>query len=294
MRNFRLQDDLVDNTSWDLIGRPDMHYDTTQPATGSQYVGTAFRPQDLVGVRLTDPFDDRVDYVAGEDGKPLSTPQWSLPADNNGVGVVSVYGGTTSFGGVTYGENPSHGASGIKSFRVTDDTAAQNIQWNPATGEWYDTLRETAGFPLVAVSDKQWANDTNDTIGDTANELYGTGLLVQQGERRVIERSLDIPHRASTHPISVEVERPWDVVMGSWPWTGEKASASQPVVSTPLFFADPIPDGIPSPTGAAGAMWPNTVDMAPQIMTWRTPPSPWDDGDGRNSYVDAGTIGHSR
>ena len=273
-----------DFTTTSSAGSPDMTVNNQTPATAPSTIGAAFQPQSEVGVRVIDPMDDRVDYMAGENGLPISTIQRSLPADTNGVGTDSVYGGLT-FGGITYGENAVASSANNRSFRSTDESAAANIVANEA-GFWYDTLRPQAGYPLVGVSDKTWANATNDVIGDNVNDVQP--LMVPVGVREIPERAIGIPMRLSGHPVTSQIPRPWDTVMGAWPWSGDKAAASQPVVSSPLFFGDPIKDGLPSPTGAAGSMVPNTPSLDPNPMTWRAQPSPWDDGTG-DSYIDAGT-----
>ncbi len=273
-----------DYTTTSSAGSPDVTVDMQAPATARSTIGAAFQPQSVVGTRMTDPMNDRVDFQAGIDGQPISTLQYTLPADVNGVGLDAVYGGQT-FYGITYGENVVATSANNRSFRSVDEDAAPNIVANES-GRWYDTLRPQAGFPLNGVSDKAWANATNDVIGDNVNDVQN--LMVPIGTRVVMERSLQQPMRLSGHPITTQVERPWDTVMGAWPWSGDKANASQPVVSSPLFFGDPIKDGLPSPTGAAGSMVPNTPSLDPNPMTWRAQPTPWDDGTG-DSFIDAGT-----
>ena len=273
-----------DQSSWATTGGTDQSIKSVGPATNDIYVGSGFQPQSPVGVRLTDPHDDRVDYMAGEDGAPISTLQYSLPADVNGVGQDAVYGGLT-FRGITYGANPVSDGNNVAVFHAASDSAAPMIQAN-VPGFWYDTLRKAAGFPLPAVADKVYGNATNDVIGDNVNDVRP--LEVPVGERIVMEKAIGIPMRYSGHPVTNQVERPWDVLMGAWPWSGDKAASSQPVTAAPLFFGDPIKDGLPSPTGAAGSMVPNTPSLDPQPLTWRVQPSPWDDGTG-DSYIDAGT-----
>lgn len=265
-------------------GSPDTNINTLHPSTAPSTIGAGFQPQSPIGVRVVDPFDDRVDYMAGEDGRPMSTIQYSLPADVNGVGTDAVYGGLT-FGGITYAENAVSTGAGNRHFRAIDEDAAPNIVAN-VDGFWYDTLRPQAGYPLVGVPDKTWANATNDATGDNVNDVQP--LMVPVGTRIVAESPVDVPMRLSGHPATSQVVRPWDTVLGAWPWSGDKAAAAQPVVSSPLFFGDPIKDGLPSPTGAAGSMVPNTPSMDPNPMTWRAQPSPWDDGTG-DSFIDAGT-----
>ena len=166
---------------------------------------------------------------------------------------------------------------------------------NERTATWYDTLRDAAGYPLAAVPDQVWANATNDVMGDSANTEIG--LLFPPGDRRVMERSLDIPHRESMMPASIQVPRPWDVELGTWPWAGDKAVLGQPVTAAPLFFQYPIEDGLPSPSGAARAMIPNTPSLDPNPLTWRVPPSPWDTGGDvgyDSTFIDSGTVRNGR
>lgn len=280
--NFRLDPSSVQSVSNYVSPahgptNPDVHMSHTLPTTDGRYIGAGFQPQTPTGTLHTDAFDDRVDYLATEDGTGSEGLfHWRLPADDQSTGHSSVYGSVV-FGGITYAENPTH------SYR---DPA--HIQVNP-DGDYFATLRGTAGYPLVAVTDEAWAIETNDTIGDSANNDLAGGLLTQP--RHVMEKAIDIPHRASLHPASIQNTRPFDVIMGAWPWLGEKAALQQPVVSTPLYFPNPIEDGLPSPTGAAGtyggAYVPNTVSLAPMPLTFRVPPSPWDTGQA-SSFMDSG------
>lgn len=232
----------------------------SSPATDDIYIGTAFNQQSNMGVDNTTLVDDRLTYMAGirsDTANPVATGLGGSPEDD---GYQAVYGGTSLFTGVTYGEE-------------------QDI--------WYDTLRPTAGYPLIAVPDMVYANATNDVVGDTVNEEIDP--LLPLDFRLIMEKSKDYPSRLSGHPAELQAERPWDIVMGAWPWTGEKAALQRPVATTPLTFDTGIVDSSPvSSTGTRNADQQSGMsNVDPYPVTYRFTPIPWDTGDS-GYYVDSG------
>jgi hypothetical protein len=239
---------------------------------------------------LTDPTNDRVDYVAGTDAYPLEQVSYRLGAD-----VPSDAQQATDFGsGATgssfpraYGENPSPEPDPS----YTDTVSGTAFTVNTSSG-WYseEQFRPYAGFPLVAMPDEEYAVITNETEPVVRREYPDT--LATVGVRALPDRrSLDIPDKASRNPASINDERPWDVIMGAWPWTGQKMAMQQPVASLPRFYPQPLSDPIPALTGAGApyGMVPNTVDLTPSPMTWRLTPTPYDTE--QAGYIDAGTGG---
>lgn len=263
--------------------------DYVPPADKNRYIGASFQHQTPNGVFLTDAGDDRVDYVAGEDGYPIEQVSYRLGQDlpSDGVAAASFGPGDTGSNPRVYGENPSN---------VPDPTFNDTISgtaFTSATGNgigWYSTLRPYAGLPVPGCNDQEEADKTGETEPVVRGEYYYGGALSPIGERILPDRrAMDIPDKAARNPASPNDERPWDITMGAWPWTGQKAAMQQPVASMPRFYPEPLADGIPSPTGAAFAMVPNTVDLAPHPLTWRLTPTPYDTG--QAGYVDAGTGG---
>jgi hypothetical protein len=271
------------STQWADPGGGDTRVINTPPSKADIYTGSAFQPQTVLGVRQTDAFDDRVEYMAGEDGDAIEQILHSLPADLASTGDGAVYGGNI-FGGIQYADSTD-----LMPPDFSQTEGGQIKIEQHGAGSWYSTLRRWAGFPLTGIDDMSYASATNDIIGDTANDI--APLTIGVGVRRIMEAAMDLPSRFSGHPISTQEVRPWDTTLGAWPWSGDKDELERPVVSTPLFFGEPLEDGLPSPTGAAGAMWPNTGSLDPNPLTWRVAPSPWDTGqaDGDGTYIDSGT-----
>lgn len=154
---------------------------------------------------------------------------------------------------------------------------------------WYDSLRPNAGYPLPVPVENGVASQyesSNDFAAIAANEDFGIDDFYRFGQpdlnptnSRITERTFDVPvewKAQPTFPAQIQKIRPWDRVMGAWPWKGTKDAV--PVeVSPPNYYAYPLPNGIPSPAGAAGAMVPNTPSLSPQPLTWRVMPQQWDD-----------------
>ena len=274
----------------DVIG-PYNQVDFSPPAQSDRYLGSAFRHQTTTGVIRTDPVNDRVDFVAGDDTHPLEQVSYRLGADvpsdaqqAAGLGLDSTGSG---FGFIAYAEDPSPGPE--PSYTDTISGTAAQV---PNQGGWYATLRPYAGTPYPGTSDEEYALVAGETEPVVRGEYPSTLTYIDATRDLPDRRVKDIPDKASRNPASPNDERPWDITMGAWPWTGQKAAMQQPVTSMPRFYPDPLPKdvGIPSPTGAAGGMWPNTVDLTPYPLTWRLTPSPYDTA--QAGYIDSGTTGY--
>lgn len=231
------------------------------PAEDDRYIGAAFEPQSVMGIPMMDNDDDRVTYLADISTQEPVSVSVGLGDDPNGDGdaLQQSYGGTSIFGGIQYAER-------------------QDV--------WYDTLRPQGGFPLPAVPDIEYANATGDFTGGTVNDE--TALIIGDDARMIDEKPKQHISRLSEHPIETQHERPWDVTMGQWPWTGDKAALSRPVAATPMQFLSPLLDAIPSPTGTSNADGLGTADLSPRLVTYRFVPAPWDTTDD-GYYVDSGT-----
>lgn len=260
------------------------------PADDNRYIGAAFRHQTITGVMRTDPANDRVDFVAGEDGRPVEQITHGLGADVPSTGVEAADFGT----GVTgttfprlYGEEPFPHNPDPGLVDMYQGTAAVV----PSQKSWYDTLRPYAGFPLPGTNDNEYALLTDETEPIVRAEYPGVTLTYIDRTLQLPDRRVkDIPDKAPRQPASPNDERPWDIIMGAWPWTGDKAAMQQPVASMPRFYAEGIPGGIPSPGGTQPTV-PNTVDLTPYPLTWRLSASPFDTG--QAGYMDAGTAASS-
>ena len=152
--------------------------------------------------------------------------------------------------------------------------------------DWYDTLRPYAGFPLPIEADIDAANKTNDySLTSTVEDF---GYLANGDTRIVAEKLKQVATRPSRFPSTSQPTRPWDVLLGAWPWTGDKLSLQRPLASTPTQFDSDLVDALPTPTGTNFVEMPNTPNFAPYPVTFRAPPQPWDTGT-TGQYVDGGT-----
>ena len=229
----------------------------TGPSGDSKYVGSAFLQQTPTGALNIGNADDRASYLASDYNNSSQVMPLGLGQDTDGVGLQSVYGGTV-FSGLTYGDRQDN---------------------------WYTTERPNAGFPLSNESDTEYANRTNDMAGDTVSEEVQ--YLATVGQHNISERALNMPQRFSAHPAEVQAVRPWDIVLGSWPWTGEKASMQRPSAATPQTFNTALPDPMPTGGGTSNADLVGQYNVLPRPLTFRLPPEPWDiANDG--SFVDSG------
>ncbi len=229
------------------------------PSTNPADIGAAFQPQSRQGSYGVDFTDDRVDYLSGDaDVNPQMVSAGQLGNPNDSEGKAAMYGGSI-FGGLQYGNRED---------------------------EWYDTLRPQAGFPLPLASDTEEANRTSVYASDIVNEPSEPNGAYSTDGHRITERSFNEPSRVSAMPAEIQPSRPWDIVMGAFPWTGTKVTMQSPTAASPQTFASPLLDAIPSPTGMGTADTPSYY-LNPNPLTFRTPPEPWDTGsDG--FYVDSG------
>ena len=266
---------------------PYNNVDYSPPSTNNRDIGAAFIHQSTTGVLQTDPGDERVDYIAGIDNYPVEQVSYRLGQDlpSDGVAAANFGPGDTGSNPRVYAENPSPEPDPS----YTDTISGTAFTVNTSSG-WYseEQFRPSAGFPLIAVPDQTYADVFSETAPVVRQEYPDETLTYIDTTRQLPDRRVkDIPDKAPRHPASPNDERPWDITMGAWPWTGQKATMQQPVASMPRFYPDPLPDGIPSPTGAAFAMVPNTIDLSPHPLTWRLMPTPYDTG--QAGYIDAGT-----
>lgn len=231
------------------------------PAHLPQYVGTAFAQQTPMGVRHVDDKDDRVTFEASIYSDSPQAFSIGLGSDMDGVGRSSVYGGL-SFHGVSYGELADTG---------------------PNDG------RPRIGFPLSHESDEAYASRTGDMAGATVNDEHP--LLLTAGEYLVPEKPIQLPYRLSRHPAEIQHEMPWDITMGSFPWTGEKVALQRPYATSPMTFDTPLLNALPSPTGTSGSdISIGAYNLEPRPLTFRITPDPWDT-DNNGQFVDAGGYG---
>jgi hypothetical protein len=253
----------------------------TDPATHSVYVGSAFAPD--TGIPATDP-SSRDDYLEGTPGTAVYSERPGVPnaldLQSDGCGAV--------YGGITFGEPTIGTPHGQPAFASDPDRGYSPIR--DSDGTWYDNPRDNPGYPLPVPHDAGGYSEmpsANDGFAMAAGQSFPIDAYVrfEQPELvadgyRITERTLDIPvewKRNPTFPAQIQRVRPWDKFLGAWPWTGTKAATNQPVVSPPLYFPNPLPDGVVSPSGAANATIPNTPSLSPQPMTYRIIPEQWAD-----------------
>jgi hypothetical protein len=252
-----------------------------EPATQAQYVGAAFDP--ATGNPYVAP-DSRDDFLEGTAGTVEYSERPGVPnaLDLQSDGVAAVDRDISLGSPVGVGQ----GAESVDGGWLT-----------PAGSVWYDSERNNAGYPLPVPVDTGIASQfvpANDFAAVTANYSFPiddyvrfTQPLLNPDDRRITERTFDTPtpwKANPTFPAQIQTPRPWDKVMGAWPWTGTKDAISQPVVSPPVYYPQALPDGIPNSTGAQFAMVPNTPSLAASPMTFRVIPEQWD-----SDYVYSGT-----
>lgn len=251
------------------------------PSTDPRTIGTAFVNQTPMGTRVVDNFDDRVTYEASIYTDVPQALSRAIPAalESDGVQATQATWLSPAF---RYNVNPTRDAN-----EPATPGDVDSVIVNVGNGGSFDETmyRPWAGLPLSGTSDASEAARTMDIIGHDTNVEIDN--IVRVGEHYIAEPPLDFPSRFSGHPSTGQVERPWDIEMGSWPWTGDKVAMQRPLTTQPLNFPLPIPNAIPSPTGAGSATYMvNDLDTKP--LTFRVAPSPWDT-DAGGQYVDSGT-----
>jgi hypothetical protein len=246
------------------------------PDQANRYVGAEFDP--VTGEPSVAP-DARDDFLAGTPGTVEYSPRPGVPnaLDMQSDGVPAVSGFFRDAGSPI--GPPALGAD-------------PNLNYSPVpqyTGEWYDQVRPNAGYPLPVPVEYGIASQfkpANDQAALAANVSFPIDDYVRftqpdlnPTDSRITERTFDTPVPWKANPTfgaQIQEPRPWDRVLGAWPWNGNKAAISQPVTSLPLFYPQPLADGIPSPSGAANATVPNTPSLSPSPMTFRIIPEQWD------------------
>lgn len=219
------------------------------PSTDKKNIGAAFQIQTADGSGQS---DDRINYEAGIT---------ELATNENVPGLQAYY---------------ATGGLGI------------DIVQSPIPVSWYATLRDDVSVPLATDEWSQIANRDADIVDPVVNEtIDGSGYLFTVGDRLVPEKPVQNADRVSTMPADIQRARPWDIVMGAFPWLGTKVALQRPLATAPMTFDTALDNPLPSGTGTANADIPNTPSFAPYPLTFRVTPEPWDTaGDGY--YVDSG------
>lgn len=245
------------------------------PATDPIFLGTAFKQQTEYGPTFNDIGDDRVTFIGDADDPTVQHMRaQALPAAMDGVGPN------------VFEQSPNPERESNPPDTTVPGGAIQQVE-----GSWYWSLRPHAGYQLPLAPDDVYVTITGDAA--TA-EAYGATdpLLQTPGERLIMERALDIPSRLSMQPSSEqEINLTWDDTMGSQEWSGDKQAMERIIADSGPWYNQSIPNSIPSPTGAGGAFTdPFAYDLFPQPLTFRSPPTPWDQGENHNNgyYVDSG------
>jgi hypothetical protein len=282
---------------WTAYPEDLMDVDPSYPAQEPQFVGTAFQQQTMRGPTFNDPGDDRVSFIGDAyDPTVMHMRSLSLPADLDSDG----YG--ASHGGIVFPGGPQ-----IQPSTITPDG---NVPNSPAVlggevvqsdgGDWYDTLRPNAGWPVSLMGDEQYAAVTGDTIAHEFGVV--DPLTVTPGTYTVPEKPLQTvvtefnngstQTRLSKEPSTEQAPyRLWGSALGEWIWGGRKDALNRPIADSGPWFSEPLYDGIPSPTGAGGAMQSSySYDLYPEPMTFRAPPTPWDQGPNSDNgyYINGG------
>jgi hypothetical protein len=262
-----------------------MGIDPDYPTSDPRFTGSAFLQQKTEGVTFADPGDDRVTYI-GDAYDPSVQRHRSLLLEADLFSTGDSVDGGVVFGPVVQQPNVTRSAN----VPNTPAVLGGNVIQSTNQGEWYDTLRPHAGWALPVGNDQQYAFETGDSMGERFGETEP--FEVEPGVRIVAERALDIPWRESMHPATPQaVYEDWDLALGSVEWSGQKASQGRPVADPGPWFNEPLYDSIANAGGAGGAMTnPEAYNYYPQPMTFRAPPSPWDQGENELNgyYVNGG------
>lgn len=272
-------------SSWRAVAYDNIEQQTidSHPAHGAE-AGGAFVPQTFSGPINGLDNGDRLALESDIDPHSALAPnmlQQRLGAENIGLDSTDV--------NRVLAWNPRQRSADITVLHV-QDSAAINIATNPDDGSWYaptdgsEPLRPNAGYPLDSRPDAQYAAQTNDVIGNDANQPFP--FVAPDGIHIVAEKILSLADRLSESPSSHQVPYAgWGEVLGVWPWSGDKTAMPRPIVSDPLYFDTAIPDALPSVSGAGNAFTPwDMHTISP--LTFRAPPEPWDTSD--PSYINSG------
>lgn len=258
-----------------------LYVEDVDPAEAVRYTGARFNSES--GDPYVNPAD-RSDYLEQVAGSVVYSERPGVP---NALDLQSDAIGATD--GVSGDDN---GAMGYPA--LAPDPAQGYSPIPQFFGEWYDSLRPNAGYPLpvpVEFGDASQFPAANDEASIHTNWAYGIDDYVRFGQpqlvadgHRITERTLDVPvswKANPTFPATIQKVRPWDKALGAWPWTGTKAAIPQEI-SPPNYFPKDIPDGVVSPGGNSATI-PNTPSLSPLPMTWRVIPEQWD-----TNYVNSG------
>lgn len=248
-----------------------MLVDPNYPTTDPKFLGSAFQQQTATGVQFNDPLDDRVTFLADIDDQ-------TEPYQRS----IRLQAAQDSYADGPVDQNYS---TVLPKGNIPVPPGSQVVV--QSQGEWYDTLRPNAGYPLNQEDDLVYAAITGDVAPDKQRNF---NKLTSDTERLVPEKPQQWTERLSREPASEqEPYRLWGTALGAWEWTGEKAAQDRPVADPGNWFALPLQDGIPSATGAAGAMSAD-YDLSARPLTFRAPPTPWDVGENGDNgyYVDGG------
>jgi hypothetical protein len=265
----------------------------SNPATAAKYIGA-----DITHQTATDYFgtNDRVamdaninaDYQnprvdgLGNDFPGNPRVRWGIGGFMGGLRTPG-NGAATKDATQQLDETPA----GVQPWEIGGPMGPGVIQEGDEQNQWYDTLRPQAGYPLALQSDVDEANSTG--VHSPNLSVTSDGYLNTPGYGRLLipEKPVQVADRESRHPAEITSTRPWDVLMGAWPFTGLKTAMQRPVAATPLTFDSPLVNALPSPTGTQGADIPNTPNYNPYALTFRAPPEPWDTAN-NGQYVDSG------
>jgi len=246
--------------------------DPTHPSTNPIYRGAAFRQQNLIGTQFMDPADDRVTYLADID-------EWTEPyhrslrlgADLASTGVAASHGGNIFPVGPE--QNPS---TVLPEGNVAPNVGIPKGVVQSTLGRWYSTLRPHAGLPLPQESDEIYSAQTGDMEPDSRRLSHAT--LVGDYVRVVPEKPQQWTDRTSKEPSHGQaIYALWGRALGAWEWSGLKAAQDRPTADSGPYFMERLANGIPSQSGAQGAMS-NDFDLNVRALTFRAPPTPWDTG----------------
>jgi hypothetical protein len=225
-----------------------------KPATSPGSIGVGNTP--VKHNATSEPSSNRMDELGNEQTFEPGRQSFRLAAETEGIGVQAVMDVDSLQGMPTYVEIPQVG-------------------------------RPSYPLPVTADgSDRTYSAEMQETIDVDYQQYIGTSpheTMLGPDRPLLSERSRGTDDRPSTFAMAIDrMIRPFDKVMGAWPWSGDKAMQERPTAQLPPYYAEAIAGGVPSPGGSFATV-PNTAALTPQRMTFRLTPTPWD-----QTYTDPG------
>ncbi len=215
------------------------------PADRPESLGAGTQPG--VHIATSAPSASRQDDLGTDTVHEVGPSTWRLPADVESTGEAA-----------------------------TQDV--ETLQGMPTVVEIPQIGRPSYPLPVTADGrDSTYAEAINETYEINQAALVGPHPIAMASDRPLLtERSRGRDDRPSTMSLAMDrLIRPFDKLLGAWPWSGEKAAQERPTAALPTFYGEMIRNPVPSPGGYMPTIA-NTAPLTPQPLTFRLAPEPWD------------------